>query len=63
MAFNAPMRLDKRNAKLMGVCAGLANYTGIDATWLRIGFVACTLLGIGFPILIYLVIGLVTNSQ
>jgi phage shock protein C len=31
--------LDKRNAKFMGVCAGVADYTGIDALLIRIGFV------------------------
>lgn len=63
MAFNSPFRLDKTNAKLMGVCAGLANYTGIETVWLRIGFVVASLLGFGSPILIYLVIGLVADSQ
>ena len=24
---------DKHNAKLMGVCSGIADYTGIDAFW------------------------------
>lgn len=63
MAFNAPFRLDKTNAKLMGVCAGLANYTGIETVWLRIGFVVASLLGFGSPILLYLVIGLVADSR
>lgn len=63
MAFNSPFRLDKTNGKLMGVCAGLANYTGIETVWIRVGFVAASLLGFGSPILIYLVIGLVADSQ
>ena len=63
MAFNAPMRLDKQNGKFLGVCAGLANYTGIETVWLRVGFVVATLVGFGFPVLLYLVIGLVANSQ
>ena len=61
MAFNAPFRLDKTNAKLMGVCAGIANYTGIESVWIRVGFVAASLIGFGSPVLIYLVIGLVAN--
>ena len=28
--------LDKGNAKLMGVCAGFANYTGVDTLLVRI---------------------------
>ncbi len=62
MAFNPPFRLDKANAKVMGVCAGLANYTGIETVWLRVGFVAAALIGFGSPVLIYLVIGLVADS-
>ena len=62
MAFNTPFRLDKTNAKLMGVCAGIANYTGIESVWIRVGFVAASLIGCGSPVLIYLVIGLVANS-
>ena len=41
-------QLDRRNGKFMGVCAGLANYMGIDATVVRIAVVVLTLLG-GFP--------------
>jgi phage shock protein C len=40
--------LDKRNGKFMGVCAGIANYVGIDPVIVRIGAVVATLLG-GFP--------------
>ena len=32
--------LDKQNKKWLGVCAGIADYTGIDVTLVRIGFVA-----------------------
>ena len=28
---------DKQNAKLMGVCAGIADYTGVNAIWVRLG--------------------------
>ena len=30
---------DKHKGKLMGVCAGIADYTGINAIWVRIGVV------------------------
>jgi phage shock protein C len=39
---------NKRNAKWMGVCAGIADYTGLDVTLVRIGTVVLTLAG-GFP--------------
>jgi phage shock protein C len=40
--------LDRANGKLMGVCAGLADYTGWDVTWIRVGAVLVTLFG-AFP--------------
>jgi phage shock protein C len=40
--------LDKQNAKWSGVCAGIADYTGMDVTLVRIGLVLLTILG-GFP--------------
>lgn len=40
--------LDKQNRKWSGVCAGIADYTGIDVLWVRIGTVLITLMG-GFP--------------
>ena len=40
--------IDKQNAKFMGVCAGIADYTGIDVLWIRIGAVLVTLMG-AFP--------------
>ena len=40
--------LDKKNKKWAGVCAGIADYTGIDVTLVRIGLVFLTLVG-GFP--------------
>jgi phage shock protein C len=46
--------LDKQNKKWMGVCAGIADYTGIDVTLVRIGMVILTLLGNGMTVLGYL---------
>jgi phage shock protein C len=40
--------LDKQNAKWSGVCAGIADYTGVDVLWVRIGTVLVTLMG-AFP--------------
>jgi phage shock protein C len=55
--------LDKRNGKLMGVCAGLADYTGIDVTLVRVAVVLGTVLGSGILIFAYLVIGWVANDK
>jgi len=40
--------LDKQNAKYKGVCAGIADYTGIDVLFVRVATVVLTLAG-GFP--------------
>lgn len=40
--------LDRRNGMLMGVCAGIANYTGWNATWIRVAAVLLTVVGL-FP--------------
>jgi phage shock protein C len=40
--------LDKQNRKWKGVCAGIADYTGVDVTIIRIGLVLLTFVG-GFP--------------
>ena len=54
-------RLNKTNGKLMGVSAGLADYTGVDVTLIRIAWVALTLLGFGSLALVYLAIGLIAD--
>jgi phage shock protein C len=48
--------LDKQNAKWSGVCAGIADYTGVDVTLIRIGFILAVFLGSGSPILAYFLI-------
>ncbi len=54
-------RLDKNNAKLAGVCAGIGNYINIDPLLVRVGFVAAALLGFGAPVLIYIIIALIAD--
>ncbi|WP_295525828.1 PspC domain-containing protein [Novosphingobium sp. Chol11] len=54
-------RLGKDRAKLMGVCAGIANATGLDVTLVRVAWVIGTLVGFGSLILIYLAIGLIAD--
>ena len=48
MMVRKKFALNKAEGKFMGVCAGLADYSGVDATWIRVGVVVVTLLG-GFP--------------
>lgn len=54
-------RLDKPNGKFMGVCSGIAAYTGWDANLIRIGFVLGTIFGLGSLVLVYLAIGLIAD--
>jgi phage shock protein PspC (stress-responsive transcriptional regulator) len=45
---------------ITGVCAGLSAYFGInDAIWLRLLFIGLTFIGIGSPILIYIILSLI----
>lgn len=36
--------LDKQNAKWKGVCAGIAEYTGVDVLWIRLGVAGMTVI-------------------
>ena len=48
MSARTKFYLDKANGKWLGVCAGIADYTGIDVTWIRVGAILLTFAG-GFP--------------
>ena len=50
--------LDKTNAKLMGVCAGFANYSGIDPLGVRLLAVALTFFLLGpLALVAYVLLG------
>jgi phage shock protein C len=55
--------LDKRHGKVMGVCAGIADYTGLDVTLVRIGLVAAVVLGAGAIIPVYFIAGWIADDQ
>jgi phage shock protein C len=55
--------LDKQNAKWLGVCAGIADYTGIDVTWVRVGMVLLALPTHLFTLGAYLIIGWVAQPK
>ncbi len=63
MARRTGFYLDKRNGKFMGVCAGVADYTGFDVLWVRIAMVVGTLAGAGFLVLLYLVVGFMAQDK
>ena len=45
--------LDKQDAKVKGVCAGVADYTGIDVTMVRIALVVLTVATSGWVLIAY----------
>lgn len=55
--------LDKPNAKLMGVCAGVARWTGIDPTVVRVGTVLLAFVAGPVAALAYFVTGLVAEPR
>lgn len=55
------LTLNRANKKILGVCAGLADWSGIDAMIVRVAFVLTTLVGFGSPILIYIALGLILD--
>ena len=53
--------LDKGNKKILGVCAGLANWANMDPMIVRIIFAVATLIGFGSPVLIYIVLAMILD--
>ena len=54
---------DKQNAKLMGVCSGIADYTGINPFWVRLGALFMIPVTSGFIIPLYFVAGIMLNKK
>ncbi|MEQ5786984.1 envelope stress response membrane protein PspC [Erythrobacter sp. NFXS35] len=54
---------DKHNGKLMGVCSGIADYTGINVFWVRLVAVASIFVTGGPSIIAYLIAGFLLNKK
>jgi phage shock protein C len=54
---------DKQNAKLMGVCAGIADYTGVNVFWVRIAAVFLTFAVSPITLPAYFIAGVVLNKK
>ena len=63
MSTSNAFRLNKSQGKIMGVCAGLADYSGIDLMLIRVLTVLLTLCGVGSTIILYLIVGLIAPSN
>jgi phage shock protein C len=53
---------DKVNGKIMGVCAGIADYTGVDVLWVRLAAIILTL-STGFGLPLYILIGMLAPKK
>lgn len=60
--MNGRFLINCSDGKIMGVAAGLADYTGIDPTIIRLGFIAMTLLTGPVMILFYVLAGLLAPA-
>ena len=54
---------DKRNGKVNGICAGIADYTGFDVTLVRICMLAALFLSSGSIIPIYFIAGWIAPNK
>ncbi len=62
--MNSRYALDKSNAKMLGVCAGLARTTGWDPLLVRLGTVLLTIFLLGpVAILLYLVTAMIAEAR
>jgi phage shock protein C len=56
--------LDKINAKWKGVCAGIADYTGVEVIWVRLGVVGLTFMSGFWPVfLAYLITSWIAHKK
>jgi phage shock protein C len=63
MSVRTKFYLDKTNAKWLGVCSGLADYTGIDVIWLRVGVALLTFTTFPMGLIGYLLIAWMAPSR
>jgi phage shock protein C len=54
---------DKTNGKLMGVCAGIADYTGVNSIWVRMGFIGLVLMTGGSILPFYFLVGILADKK
>jgi phage shock protein C len=61
--MNQRFLINRRDAKVMGVAAGIADYSGVDPTIVRLGIVALTLVTGPVMIFFYVLAGLLAPAQ
>lgn len=55
--------LDKRHGKVMGVCSGIANYTGMDVSLVRIMVVGAVFMSGGSILPLYFIAGIIADDE
>ena len=67
MSYQPPSRTrfyrDKRHGKVMGICAGIADYTGLDVTLVRFGLIAAVFLSSGSILPVYFIAGMIAPDK
>ena len=59
-----PYSLDRKDAKIAGVCSTLGGITGVDPTFIRIGFVAAAIfISFKLTLLAYAIVGIYLAVQ
>jgi phage shock protein C len=61
--MNGRFLINRADAKVMGVAAGLADYTGVDPIIVRLGLIALTLLTGPVMIFFYVMTGLLAPTR
>ena len=61
--MNGRFLINRQDAKIMGVAAGLADWTGVDALLIRLGLVAALLLTGPLVILFYVLTGWLATAR
>jgi phage shock protein C len=54
---------DKHNGKIMGLCAGIADYTGVNVLWVRLAAIASIFITGGPSIIAYFIAGALLNKK
>lgn len=54
---------DKQHGKFMGVCAGIADYTGVNALWVRLATIALFFMSSGMVLIGYVILGVLLNKK
>jgi phage shock protein C len=61
--MNGRFLINRGDAKVMGVAAGLSDHTSVDPTIVRLGFIALTLMTGPVMLFFYVVTGLLAPRQ